>query len=765
VRSFKKLFCLLSGTKMKKLFTAIFFLSFLSGASLLFWEIKKSDLLTSFSFADFQRQQARQAELNLAAKRVAEKIALTKLQLGRTAEATTELNSLISFLDNSLTKNKLTEIVEYVAGFERRYLSTSAQVIDDNVKAFTQYVSSNNWKKLSAAAWRLKKQSENPIANKTAIKDILEEVTSITKESTLSAASLEKVHAMKEEIANSLDKLIRKQIDLQSLSVSLAPLLSSAQQILEKQSAIIAQQNSKAQGTINRALVYLAILISSPFLYLLFLALHSLGGHFLHKSSPQAAKQKIKMDQIIFEALNNEAEFGNVELASEFDRNFHDDLQRYRKFVHQKATLGEIFSSTIPFPTLVLNSSQEIVWANDQLYGLWKKRKGEKLSWGTLAKESDLYDTNTVIDFKKKGVYTIRLQGKSEKNDDIQCEMYLSPAKQNGEELSLMFFYRVTTDFELVEEVKTKIEHHVTNILNLISNISINKPSREKIRGDFEACGLSDLYEKFISLHDVYGQQKLGLMNEINRLEDQLEERVSRQKAQEAELLALKQVIHSTEANLVSVKENALLLNVVRYQWNEICNQNIDKYKQVLAEKERLIRDAERMEEILFENQNVFRLVMWIKDDFDKLGQKFSAIHNKLNDVIKGGRKTLDVEGLTYLQHEFEKSHSLYALALNNFETSLAKLKISSNTENIDFGDMRIRLEQNREDLVSIENAQRKLITQGVEKETHLTSKIDLAVAGMHKFMASSSNGRTEGEESVVKKNIDSAKADVFSEA
>ena len=54
----------------------------------------------------------------------------------------------------------------------------------------------------------------------------------------------------------------------------------------------------------------------------------------------------------------------------------------------------------------------------------------------------------------------------------------------------------------------------------LIDNF--NTEFREKVREDFNIAGIEELFGQFISFNEVVKQQKLGLLNEIERLENEV---------------------------------------------------------------------------------------------------------------------------------------------------------------------------------------------------------------------------------------------------
>ncbi len=447
------------------------------------------------------------------------------------------------------------------------------------------------------------------------------------------------------------------------------------------------------------------------------------------KATPQnVANKKMKIDRVIFEALNSDVIPTNLNFSSEFSQSFQDELQKYRQIVYQKASIGELFSSSIPFSVALFDSNQQLVWANDHFFNLWQIDKASadktKICWRDLVKRTNLFNSHNDVALNKKYEIDFSIKDIGDINKEVLCEAHITPVKQNGEQLSMIFISPLKTDRELLRRQKNMIALNINNVINLITSISLNKHLREKIEAEFEAQDLAEIFHKFIKLHDVFNQQRLGLMNEISNLENQLEEK-------EQMVISLKEslfnnAIAKTQLEKVfgTLKEQSMLQNVLLFQWNESFSKMLENYKSVIMDEEILLEDSEHIDEIIKQNSNMLRPIYWSKDDFDKIKDKFSTIQAKISDMAEN-RRPLTVENIGYVNRELEKMVSLYQLALANMSTSLEKVNLLSRREQFNLNKLKTNHNDFKDSLIQAEGAKQKLQDIGVEREQHIANHMN----------------------------------------
>ena len=717
---------------MKKVLSVCILLVFISSIVLLGLEIKNNVSIYSSSLSKMQSKIEKSLQIENLVNNNEIDNTLNMLNEGKNLEASLNLNKIIKISKQVIDTSKIEKIFSYLSDYNIKYASIDNSLLEIKIQNLYDYVSDNRWNRLKAQSNKILNYGPDYIKNKVNIENEINQINSITTESTLSTLSKKNISSQTHDILFQLQKLTNKTSNLKALKQSIKPILLEFK--IDLLNIMISQKRtiSNIKTSIFHSLIYIALIICMPLIYMT-LRFFNWWRLKIHSSKRYLKAEKNKIDKIVFDALKNDVIPTNIELEGEFSSQFHTELKKYRSIVHQKATLGELFSSTIPFPSLLLDSTSEVVWANDHLHALWKIDKDQTITWESLSKQTSLNNLNKMIDLKNKSVYEIKVTPSSDKNNSTKCDMYIEPVIQGGEKLTLIFFYPIKTNESVLKKQKDIYNSNVKSMIEIVANVTLNKHLKAKIKDDFKEAGMIEVYNNFMSLHDAINQQKLGLMKEINNLEDELESKACLAKNQGSELTSLNQILHSTEINLSKIKEHALLLNVVQYEWKEIFTKSIKNNKAIINDEEKLIEDSENIEEVLLENRNVFRPIMWVKEDFEKVNEKIDTINDKLTEIVES-KRPLDMDNITYLKYEFDKSRSLYNLALTNFNTSLEKLKIISKRDQINLPELKTKFKSCKDDLSKIETSQKNLIEVGSEREKRLVSELNNAIDNLQRF-------------------------------
>ena len=141
---------------------------------------------------------------------------------------------------------------------------------------------------------------------------------------------------------------------------------------------------------------------------------------------------------------------------------FNDELNKFRSYVHKRMSLGSLFQESTPFPSLLLDSNLNVMWANELFYDSWGIEEGfqvdRTLNWDYIQKSTNLGDGDPIqqaLHNEVAGIYQIQYKNHREGEPSIPYEMYVVPGEYSSQKRIMIYFYPLTSmEKTLVDQAK-----------------------------------------------------------------------------------------------------------------------------------------------------------------------------------------------------------------------------------------------------------------------------------------------------------------------
>ena len=150
------------------------------------------------------------------------------------------------------------------------------------------------------------------------------------------------------------------------------------------------------------------------------------------------------------------------------------------------------------------------------------KERNEILTWDFLKKYTNLGESTPIISALKEniaGIYQIQVKINA---DTMPYEMYVSPINYADKIKIMILFYPLRSLEETLANQTKAIIGPVSRSLEALMSNHFNPVFKDNIKNDFDAAGINQLFDKFCKYNEFVCQQRMGLLKEIERLENNL---------------------------------------------------------------------------------------------------------------------------------------------------------------------------------------------------------------------------------------------------
>ena len=408
-------------------------------------------------------------------------------------------------------------------------------------------------------------------------------------------------------------------------------------------------------------------------------------------------------------------------MEAEFSSKFREDFLKTREYIHKRMSFGSVFQDALPFSSLLLDSNLNVVWANSLFYEQWglntSHKREENITWDFLQRYTNLGEDDPVLMAAKNnlaGIYQIQVSNKQ--GETLPFEMYVSPVEYAAQKRIMILFYPLRGLEETLGHQTKALVGPIVRTLEALSTNSFSSEFQSKVKKDFEVAGISQVYDKFKKHNDLMTQQKVGLLAEIERLENDL----YGFEAMKGEVVANLEISGDVQNRIMdrfqATKKAIIEFVELRADLTDLFDKTQQMTKEILREESVILAKSADVSEALSENrkgiEGLFKYRGDIKEakgqieDFKhKLGQSFEQLQfapekseqilAKLKKEAAGFHKvlthfstlatSLDV-GLSKMQiildqrseHDFSSPKSKIDAAKENFERTIfevSKLK------------------------------------------------------------------------------------------
>jgi len=580
-------------------------------------------------------------------------------------------------------------------------LSSILNVLYSRVQGFEGFVVANNWRTLTRVSRRMMAElkpvrlrkpgvlTESKIASlvRTINRD-LKMMEKVTTGSVLSTSDKELILARTSTLRTEVVMLEKYLESLRNFKKSFSVLDTSYSGWLKSIEPEISLQLIKFENNSRMMLFGLGGL-------LLALVFGSAAGFYINRREDRERKSRV--EDFVIDVIKD----GIIPVSSRnvkgMSKQFHEDLDKYREYVHRRMSFGAIFRDSLPFSSLILDSNLHVVWGNNEFFQAWgiemEEGRESNINWDFLSQFTNLGENDPVMSALKEGVsgiYQIQVSGR-EKKESLPYEMYVSPVEYAGQSRIVIFFYPLKSVEETLSHQMKSVVGPVTRTLESMSNESYDEDFREKVRKDFEIAGISELYQRFNDYHGKIVTARDGYLSEIERLENELYDQY---KAIDDIKLTLGEGFRNFkkgQSSITEVRDQVVTQVELRTELVDCYRKTVDCAKELFREEESLFETCIRLSDDLRENESAFDIMVQIKDRFKGLKQEVNDFKVNLMQSLEQSIVLQRVDGIDM---RVEQSLSRLKSDIKGFDKILSEFNKASTQLDVSLSKVGLLLER-----------------------------------------------------------------------
>ena len=437
---------------------------------------------------------------------------------------------------------------------------------------------------------------------------------------------------------------------------------------------------------------------------LVFILLALGGGWFVGKILEKSIRKKFEFftTKIVKEGLFPVEKKIDIKLSPTFENHF----ENLREYFHKRLGFGAMVQEAMPFPTLLLDSNLNLLWANKLFYEKWNVNDNEiPLSWDYLSQFTDLREDNpvlTALNQEVSGIYNTKIfTNPSNQDCGEPVEMYVRPVGYGKKKRVMVLFYPLNS-LEATLADKTKdIVRPVVKTLNILEKGEYNPGLEQTIAKDFDDAGIGGVFKNFHSHYCFLKNQREKLGQEMGKVEDILDEQYKLASEFKMLLKSDEEVVTQSLHSFSRFKNSLISIIGMREQLEEVSRQSIHTAQDFLKENEKILSDSEKMIESVNKNKAIFQSLIVIGEQLKGVGdsQELSKNIQKLNVTLAKAAMLLEddhvpelilsvrkirrsgeffqegMENLDKMREEFGRADDMMIDCLKEFYTSFKGLQ------------------------------------------------------------------------------------------
>jgi len=451
---------------------------------------------------------------------------------------------------------------------------------------------------------------------------------------------------------------------------------------------------------------------------MVFILLSLIIGHSLHKMIQR--KNTRNLEDFILSAVREGIIPYDTRWKNELSSKFQSDFDKLRDYIHQRMSFGTVFQEAIPFSSLLLDSNLNVVWANSLFYENWNlenyRGHNKLMTWDYLQRFTNLGEDDPVLlalNEQIAGIYQIQVRT-DENGESLPYEMYVSPVEYGGQQRIMIFFYPLRSLEETIANQTKSIVGPIARSIEALSIGQFNVAFKNKIKSDFTIAGIENLYQKFNKFGDFITQQKMGMLNEVERLENELYDQLKLLDDLKIVFNDKNKLYNETVKRFDFVKKNIVTIVELRNEIDSIFNNTANFSKSLHQNEGKLIGQTEMAIEAIHENSKAFKSVALVRDDFKNLKNNFNNYRAKLSQVVEQSlvlQKTKDMtpqrmskilENVRKESQNLEEEMEKFNKISRNLDVSLSKVQlIIEKSETINISEFKELFKKSKESLVN----------------------------------------------------------------
>ncbi|EQC47534.1 hypothetical protein [Bacteriovorax sp. Seq25_V] len=460
------------------------------------------------------------------------------------------------------------------------------------------------------------------------------------------------------------------------------------------------------------------------------------GGYLVYFK--YGRKQKEEVEKIIMSVIKDNLIPLNTELDKSWSVDFKDNLEKYREYVHKRMSFGSIFQDAMPFSSILLDSNLNMVWANTLFYEHWnldeKVKTNSNISWDFLQRFTNLGENDPVIEAIRDNIAGIyQIQVKTEKSEEAApFEMYVSPVEYAGQKRIMVIFYPLRSLEETLGNQMKALVSPVSKTLDALVEGKFQGDFKEKVQGDFEAAGIDHIFKKFDKVNDFFNNQRNGLMEEIDTIENSLFEQYKLMDDVRIVFEAQKDLQHEAISKFSSAKNDIISVVDMRSQFEQMLTQMNEIGNSLFAEEVSLLSRASEVTDIMGENSKAIDSLVKSRDEFKRLKSQVEMFKSRVSNILEHSRNSdapsKNAQGIQRLKTElleFENVLTSFSKVSTALDVGLSKIQIITQSKKMpNLSDTKRSFEELRAQIEEIQAESTKMGRLGQERDEELIKSL-----------------------------------------
>lgn len=463
-------------------------------------------------------------------------------------------------------------------------------------------------------------------------------------------------------------------------------------------------------------------------------------GFFIYKRNE--GKNKDEVEKVIIHAIKE----GVLPTETSFDQslsvNTREEFDKYREYIHKRMSFGSIFQDAMPFSSLLLDSNLNLVWANGLFYEHWGlseyKKSDDNITWDFLQRFTNLGENDPVITAVKDdvaGIYNIQVKTKQDE-ESLPFEMYVSPVEYANQRRIMISFYPLRSIEETLSNQSKSLVGPVSRTLEALTTGSFNKEFKEKTEKDFDIAGIKEVWSKFQKYHDFVTGQKNGLLQEIERLENDLFDQYKLVNDIQTSLNENTEVQKVAISKFKDTKNSIIDIVELRNEMEGLYQNTVASSKGLFQDEVTLLAQSQKIAETLVDQNKALENVDKVRKEYKTLKSNVDQFRGRMMQLLdqslifqKTDSASYKVEqSLSKIKSEvkaFEKVLTDFAKISTALDVNLSKVQlIMQQSEIPNFSELQFRMEEARDMIESDMFNVSRLSRTGQTKDDEMISSL-----------------------------------------
>lgn len=324
----------------------------------------------------------------------------------------------------------------------------------------------------------------------------------------------------------------------------------------------------------------------------------------------------------------------------EFSSKFREEFLKTREYIHKRMSFGSVFQDALPFSSLLLDSNLNVVWANSLFYEQWgmsvSQKREENITWDFLQRFTNLGEDDPVLMAAKNnlaGIYQIQVSNKQ--GETLPFEMYVSPVEYAAQKRIMILFYPLRGLEETLGHQTKALVGPIVRTLDAFSTNSFSSEFQAKVKKDFDVAGIPQVYEKFKKHSDLMTQQKVGLLAEIERLENE----VYSFEAMKGDMVSNLEVTEEIQARIIdrftATKKAIIEFVELRADITELFDKTQQMTKEALREESMILAKSNEVADALQENRKGIEGLFKYRAEIKEVKGQIEEFKHKLSQSFE----------------------------------------------------------------------------------------------------------------------------------